>query len=217
MRDFEILKKDIELNKIIDTINEINKDFLLACHGRYHTMFVVNTISKILTELNYSNRIIELGMISGLLHDIGTIEGKKGHAFRSAEMCKKFLDKTYLSDREKEIVCHSIEDHSNGMDIRSPIGAALLLADKIDISKDRVTELGKKDKWHRNLLEIEKITIAIKEKTIIINYMVTPDFSIDILKSEWRKGILVPMKASKYLNCNCIFQINHQIVDLLSL
>lgn len=215
MRDFEILKKDIELNKIIDTINEINRGFLLNCHGRYHTMFVVNTISKILTELNYSDRIIELGMISGLLHDIGTIEGKKGHAIRSAEMCKKFLDKTYLSDIEKEIVYHSIEDHSNGINIVSPIGAALLIADKIDISKDRVTELGKKDNWHSNLLEIEKVNVIIKEQTIIIDYIVTPHFSIDILKSEWRKGILVPIKASKYLNCKCVFQINHQIVDLL--
>lgn len=215
MKDFEILKNDIELNKIIDTINETNKEFLFACHGRYHTMWVVNTINKILTELNYSNRIIELGMISGLLHDIGAIKGKKGHAIRSAEMCKKFLDKTNLSDIEKQIVWHSIEDHSNGININSPVGAALLIADKIDLSKHRVTELGKKDNWHSNLLEIENTNVVINEQTIIIDYIVTPDFSIDIFKSEWKKGILVPIKASEYLNFKCIFKINHQTVDLL--
>lgn len=214
MKDFEILQNDIELNNIIDTINEIHKNTLLACHGRYHTMNVVDVIRKILTELNYTNRIVELGMIAGILHDIGIIEGKNGHAIRSAEYAKKFLVKTYLTDSEKEIVCHSIEDHSNGIKINSPIGAALLIADKIDLSKNRVTELGKKDKWHSNLLEIEKSEIIIKNQTIIINYCVTPKFSLAILKEEWKKGILLPIKASEYLDCKCIFQINHQVVDL---
>ncbi len=215
MKNFDILFNDIELNNIIDSINKINEDTLLACHGRYHTMFVVNAIENILSNLNFDKDIIELGKIAGLLHDIGTIKGKKGHALLSSEMCMHFLNKTKLSEESKNIIKHAIEDHSNGNDINSPVGAALLLADKIDISKNRVLELGKKDRWHNNLLNIEKTIISVVDKDIIINYIVNDKFSKKILSEEWKKGILIPIKASNYFGCNCIFEINGVQVDLI--
>lgn len=199
MENYEILKEDEELNAIIDSINKVNENSLLACHGRYHVTFVVNTIETLLTELDFDKHIIELGKISGLLHDIGTINGKKGHAGRSSEMCVQFLNKTNLSQEDKDIVIHAIEDHSNGDNIASPVGAALLLADKIDISKNRVLELGKQDHWHSNLLNIEETILKVDDKNIIINYIVNDKFSKEILLGEWKKGITAPIKASKYL------------------
>ena len=212
--NYDLLNNDKELNNIIDSINKVNEDNLLACHGRYHTTFVIKTIEKLLTKLNFGEDIIELGKIAGLLHDIGTIEGKKGHAHRSSEMCIHFLNKTRLSQESKDIIIHAIEDHSNGNEINSPVGAALLLADKIDISKDRVLELGKQDRWHNNLLNIEETILTVEDKNIIINYVVNDKFSKKILLEEWKKGITIPIKASNYFNYNCIFQLNGNIVDL---
>lgn len=214
MNNYNLLNNDIELNNIIDSINKVNENNLLACHGRYHTTFVVNTIEKLLTKLNFKNDIIELGKIAGLLHDIGTIEGKNKHAYRSSEMCIHFLDKTKLSQDNKNIIIHAIEDHSNGNEINSPIGAALLLADKIDISKNRVLELGKQDRWHNNLLNIEETILTVENTNIIINYITNNKFSIEILLEEWKKGMLIPIKASNYFGYNCIFQFNGKIVDL---
>lgn len=111
MNNYNLLKNDKELNNIIDSINKVNENNLLACHGRYHTTFVINTIEKLLSILNFEEDIIELGKIAGLLHDIGTIEGKKGHAYRSSEMCIHFLDKTKLSQENKDTIIHAIEDH----------------------------------------------------------------------------------------------------------
>lgn len=213
--NYDLLKNDKELNNIIDSINKVNEDNLLACHGRYHTTFVIKTIENLLTKLNFEENIIELGKIAGLLHDIGTIEGKKGHAQRSSEMCIKFLDKTKLSKENKDIIIHAIEDHSNGNEINSPVGAALLLADKIDISKNRVLELGKKDYWHNNLLNIEETILTVENKNIIINYIVNDKFSKEILSEQWKKGITKPIKASNYFGCNCIFQLNGNIVNLV--
>lgn len=146
MNNYNLLINDKELNDLIDSINEINKDNLFNCHGRYHTHFVINTIEELLSSLNFDEYIIELGKIAGLLHDIGTINGKKGHAYRSSKMCIYFLDKTKLSQESKDIIVHAIKDHSNGNEIDSPVGAALVLADKIDICKNRVLELGKEDR-----------------------------------------------------------------------
>lgn len=212
--NYDLLNNDKELNNIIDSINKVNEDNLLADHGRYHTTFVIKTIEKLLTKLNYGENIIELGKIAGLLHDIGTIEGKKGHAHRSSEMCIHFLNKTRLSQESKDIIIHAIEDHSNGNEINSPVGAALLLADKIDISKDRVLELGKQDRWHNNLLNIEETILTVEDKNIIINYVVNDKFSKKILLEEWKKGITIPIKASNYFGYNCIFQLNGNIVNL---
>lgn len=214
MNNYDLIYNDKELNNIIDSINKINENNLLACHGRYHTTFVINSIEKLLTRLNFDRETIELGKIAGLLHDIGTIEGKKGHAHRSSEMCVHFLDKIKLSQESKDIIIHAIKDHSNGNEINSPVGAALLLADKIDISKNRVLELGKQDRWHNNLLNIEETILTVKDKNIIINYIVNDKFSREILSEEWRKGITIPIKASNYFGCNCIFQLNGNIVDL---
>lgn len=170
MNNYDLLSNDKKLNNIIDSINKVNENVLLACHGRYHTNFVIENIEKLLTKLNFGEDIIELGKIAGLLHDIGTIEGKKGHAHRSSEMCVHFLNKTELSQENKDIIIHAIEDHSNGNEINSPVGAALLIADKIDISKNRVLELGKQERWHSNLLNIEETYLTVENKKIIINY-----------------------------------------------
>lgn len=34
MNNYDLLKNDKELNNIIDSINKINENNLLACHGR---------------------------------------------------------------------------------------------------------------------------------------------------------------------------------------
>ena len=214
MSNYEILSNDKELNNIIDSINKVNENNLLADHGRYHANFVINMIETLLTKLNFEEEIIELGKIACLLHDIGAIEGKKGHAIRSSEMCIHFLDKTNLTQEKKDIIIHAIKDHSNGNEITSPVGAALLLADKINMSKDRVLELGKQNNWHKNWLNIEEVILTIENKTIIINYIVNDKFSKEILLETWEKGITAPIKASKYFGYNCIFQFNGNTIDL---
>lgn len=60
MKNYEQLLQHKELNFLLDTINEKNKNPLL-CHDRHHVMNVVNRISYILETLNESPKIIELG------------------------------------------------------------------------------------------------------------------------------------------------------------
>ena len=129
-------------------------------------------------------------------------------------MCIQFLDKTKLSQESKDIIVHAIKDHSSGNEINSPVGAALVFADKIDISKNRVLELGKQDRWHSNWLNINKTDLIIEDRKIIINYLVNSNFSKQILLEEWKKGIIIPIKASSYFGCKCIFQLNGNIIDL---
>ena len=208
MKKFSLLYNDKEINQMIDSINDKYKALFMACHGRYHTDFVITTVEYILKSLSYKEKIVELGKIAGLFHDIGCVQARKGHSKISAEMCAVLLEKTSLSAKDREVIVQAVYDHSDGDNITSPVGAALLIADKSDVSKDRVLPLRYDDRWHRNLCEIEKMEIRIYDKIITINYITSDNFSKDILIEEWYKGIMLPIKAAEYLGCACRFEIN---------
>ncbi len=210
MNNFEDLMSNEKLNKILDSVNIVNKDELYACHGRYHVMDVVNKVQIILEKLGYDNRTIDIGKVAALLHDIGAIEGKEGHPKRSSEMCLEFLNYTNFSQDEKDIIIWAILDHSKGVELKHPVGAALLLADKISIDKNRVLELGKKNPDYF-LLTIENTTIDLLGNTIVITLVVTNQFSKDVFETEWAKGISCIKKACDYLGykCTILFERNN--------
>lgn len=96
MNSYERLYHSTDIAMILDNVNEVlnkvGKGMLRGCHGRYHAMFVVNTIEYILKSLSYDPRTVELGKIAALLHDIGNIAGRKNHARKSAALADVFLD-----------------------------------------------------------------------------------------------------------------------------
>ena len=181
--NYQKLYYDEELNHILDSINKINKDVLFACHGREHTMSVVNMVACILNQLGYDEHTIELGKIAGLLHDIGVIRGKKNHAKRSSEMASVYLDKIHLSVKDKGIIKSAILDHSKGENISSAIGASLLIADKIDVSDNRILPFGKKQS-HFFMKGIENITLTVENEEIGIEYQVNEKFNKEIFFQE---------------------------------
>ena len=208
MENYYLLRDDVELMDLINTVNKVSN--LMMDSGKDHTMFVVNSVEYILTRLGYDEHIIELGKISALLHDIGNLTGKNDHALKSSEMSEYFLNKTTLTGYDKKRIMQAIRDHSNGEEIDTPFGAALLLADKVDFNRERVLPKGKNDSWHKNVLEIDHTEIIVEDNKVFINRLVSETFSEEMMNS-WKKGIAIPMKACKYLECECIFQCNGKI------
>jgi HD superfamily phosphohydrolase YqeK len=200
-----------DINKILDNINPMltPAGMYTACHGRYHALFVVDAVETILHSLSYDARTIELGKIAAILHDVGNIAGRWNHARKSAALAAVLLDyPVNLLPAEKDMIIQAIADHSEGKMIASAVGAALLIADKIDVSKKRVLPVKDMDDWHRNLLEIEKVELIILDKEIIINYIITDFFSKDVFFGEYKKGFDLPAKAAAFLGCRCCLQFN---------
>jgi len=110
--------------KIQDTINNM-WDYYVVCHGKYHALFVADTVEYILASLSYDTKIIELGKIAGLLHDIGCIVGRWNHAEMSAAIASVWLEATPLSQEEKTIIIQAIKNHSKGQIYSSAVDAAL--------------------------------------------------------------------------------------------
>ena len=202
---YEIYRNDGDINRILDSINDMYTIFS-ACHGKYHAMAVVSMTEYILTALGYNGRTIELGKIAALLHDIGNIAGRWKHAEKSAALAEVFLGGTVpFSAAEREMIIQAIADHSGGDNISSPIGAAVLMADKLDISKHRILPRAKRDHWHENLLKVEAVNLDITGKNITINCITAEGFCMEMLLSETGNFYKMPMKAAAYLGCSCRF------------
>jgi len=228
---YEIIKNDAKLNELLDNvnfrlnelINFVNKttgiNYSLGCHGKYHAMYVVKVTEHILQALCYDEHTIELGKIAGLLHDIGCIYGKFDHARISATMCAEFWVRTGLSIDDWQVIQQAILYHSNGENINSAVGAVLYIADKIDMSKNRLISV-KEDlkkgglineeelnKWDDNSCEIEDIEINISNSIITFNFLTNSNPSA--LRNKYLEHPdKIMEKACMYLKCSCRYEIN---------
>lgn len=105
-----------------------------------------------------------------MFHDIGILYGKENHAYKSYEMTKEFFIKNNISFDGMEEVLYAIRDHSNKFDSDSIITLVLILGDKLDIKKTRITDEGTKVIGNRQYSHIEDIIIKIEYNTITIDF-----------------------------------------------
>ena len=128
---------------------------------------------------------------------------------KSAVLAAVFLDESEeLLLLEKSTIVQAIDDHSDGENISSAIGAALLIADKVDTSKRRRLTEEPIDDWYSNLLQIEDVDIRVFNKTILINYITTKAFSKELFINSSEKSFNLMTKAAEFLDCTCHYQFN---------
>ena len=60
-------------------------------HGERHASYVSTVTGKILRELGYDDRTVELGLIAGYLHDIGNSVNRKYHGITGANLAFNIL------------------------------------------------------------------------------------------------------------------------------
>ena len=108
-------------------------------HSEAHCALVAERAAYILRKLGYSDREEELAKIAGFMHDIGNAVGRTHHAELGALLANDILKQTDmpLSDRITVIAAIGHHDESTG-GARDPISAALVLADKTDVRRNRV-------------------------------------------------------------------------------
>lgn len=183
-------------------------------HGLGHYKRVAQFTKEILSQLKVDERTIELGMVAALLHDVVLVKGDKiDHAIESSKIFMNYLDKDDISKEEEETLKQAISDHSKGNNIKSIIGLALVLADKLDVTYHRTENSTIQDTMNKEIQKIKKVTIKITNEDLMINYTTDDDFNLNIFK-EWPKAITIPYKTSKYLNRKFIFKMNENNIDI---
>jgi len=136
----DILKNE-EVNAYIEKGNA-NLDVLgFTDHSRAHSALVAERAADILDKLGYSGHEMELAKIAGYMHDIGNVINRKNHAEYGAILANDILKGTDMPLEDRVIVVSAIGNHDEGTGgAKDPVSAALIIADKTDVRRNRVTE-----------------------------------------------------------------------------
>ncbi len=108
-------------------------------HSFAHVEKTAASVELILSTLNYSERIIELGKIAAYLHDIGNVVNRYEHAQSGAVMAFRLLDNFDMPADEICAIVSAIGNHDEATaQPINAISAALIIADKTDVRRSRV-------------------------------------------------------------------------------
>ena len=108
-------------------------------HSNRHIGIVSKRTAEILEKLGFDERTIELGKIAGYLHDIGNCVNRIDHAHTGAILAYNILKEMGMPADERTEIMMAIGNHDEKTGTAvSEISAALILADKSDVHRDRV-------------------------------------------------------------------------------
>ena len=128
-----------EINLLIEQGNATLKELGYTEHSKKHAAKVSDTAGKILTELGYGKHKIELARIAGYMHDIGNSINRHDHAHSGALLAYQILKDTEMSLKDVLVIMTAIGHHDEATgDAVDPVSAALILADKTDVRRNRV-------------------------------------------------------------------------------
>lgn len=164
-----ITLKDIKENKELDALIEGAQKQLTAIgyteHGHRHISIVSKRAGEILEKLGYPQRRIELAQIAGYMHDIGNCVNRVDHAHTGAILSYQILKEMGMSIDEITEIMMAIGNHDEDTGTAvSDISAALILADKSDVHRDRVT--------NKNLSTFDihdRVNYAVTNADLILN------------------------------------------------
>lgn len=173
-----ITLKDIKENQELDALIRGAQKQLNAIgyteHGHRHISIVSKRAGDILEKLGYPERTVELARIAGYMHDIGNCVNRVDHAHSGAIMAYNILKEMEMPVDERTEIMMAIGNHDENTGTAiSDISAALILADKSDVHRDRVVNknLSTFDIHDRVNYAVTNADLEIdeKERKIILN------------------------------------------------
>lgn len=139
MLTFDQVRNDAAVQVYIRRANESLHALGYTEHSFPHVMKVADTAARILCSLGYSDREVELVRIAAYLHDIGNLVNRSEHAQSGAVMAFSILERMGADPAEIASIVTAIGNHDEGTaEPVSELSAALILADKTDVRRNRV-------------------------------------------------------------------------------
>ena len=213
-----ITLKDIKENPEVDALIRGAQKQLNALgyteHGHRHISIVSKRAGDILEKLGYPERTVELARIAGYMHDIGNCVNRVDHAHSGAILAYNILKDMGMSVEERAEIMMAIGNHDeNTGNAISDISAALILADKSDVHRDRVVNknLSTFDIHDRVNYAVTNANLELDEKERKIILQLTIDTKIcpvlDYFEIFMERMILC-RRASEFLKVNFEMIIN---------
>ena len=136
---YKKIKQTQEVNAYIEQGNHVLGVLGYTEHSLKHAAKVAETAGKILQKLDFDDHTVELARIAGYMHDMGNSINRADHAHTGALMAFQMLREWGMPPEDIAIVASAIGQHdeSSGSAV-DPVSAALILADKTDVRRNRV-------------------------------------------------------------------------------
>ncbi|HLN60510.1 MAG TPA: HD domain-containing protein [Symbiobacteriaceae bacterium] len=141
---FEMVKADPEVQTYIRYAQEMLAAIAFTEHGLRHVGLVAHRAMKVMEDLGRPARMVELAGIAALLHDIGNIVNRHDHGQSGALLAHQILSRMGMPPDEIAVVMSAIGNHEE--EVGNPVNdvaAALILADKSDVHRSRVSNRDK--------------------------------------------------------------------------
>ena len=185
-------------------------------HSFAHVTIVAEKAGYILQTLGYDKRLVELAKIAGYLHDIGNLVNREEHSQSGAIIAFRILDHLDFPPEEVGLIVTAIGNHDEGTGIPvSPLAAALILADKSDVRRNRVRnqDISTFDIHDRVNYSVKKAELKINEAHTIIKLKLSVDTRygsvMDYFEIFMQRMILC-RKAAEKLGLQFKLMINEQ-------
>ena len=168
---FKDIKKSKEVNAYIYKGNSTLGVLGYTDHSAEHAVKVSSMAGKILECLGYGGHTVKLAKIAGYMHDIGNCVNRLDHPHSGALMAHQILRDMKMDYEDIAVIINAIgmHDEKSGGAVDT-VSAALILADKTDVRRDRVRNQNKAafDKHDRVNYAVVSSSLDIqKEKKVI--------------------------------------------------
>lgn len=160
----EIVKNE-EVNELLKKGNENLGIPGFTDHSQIHCAMVARRAGYILKKFGYDAHDVEIVKIAGYMHDIGNAINRSYHAEYGSILAYDILKNTDLSLKDQVAIASAIGHHDESTGgATDPISAALIIADKTDVRRDRVREKPK-----ASFDKHDRVNYAVTESKLKIN------------------------------------------------
>ncbi len=185
-------------------------------HSFAHVSRVAEIAGDLLQTLGYPERDAELARIAGYLHDIGNLVNREEHSQSGALMAFRILDKRGFPPEEISLVATAIGNHDEGTGVPvNPIAAALILADKTDVRRNRVRskDVATFDIHDRVNFSVTRSELKINDEHTVVQLKLTIDTEVSSVMDYFEifmSRMILCRQAAKRLGLQFQLVINDQ-------
>ena len=204
---YKEIEKNKEINAYLTKGNANLGQLGFTDHSQAHCVQVAHQAGKILKRFGYSEHEIELAKIAGYMHDIGNSVNRHDHAHSGAILAYGILKERNMELEQILTVTAAIGHHDEGTGTAiDPVSAALILADKTDVRRNRVQNPNKAkfDIHDRVNYAALSSSLKIDQEKRLIQMNLELDDSICSLMDYFEiflERMIMCKRAAECLNC----------------
>ncbi len=214
--DYQDIRDNEEINTYIKCADMSLSAMGYTEHSFAHVTLVAEKAGYILETLGYPQRTVELAKIAGYLHDIGNLVNRVEHSQSGAIMAFRLLDHLGFSADEIGMIVPAIGNHDEGTGVPvSALAAALILADKSDVRRNRVRnhDISSFDIHDRVNYSVTSSELKINKEHTIIRLAISIDTSYGSIMDYFEifmDRMILCRKAAEKLGLQFKLSINGQ-------